>query len=132
MEQRHFYGKIFSIAIFFIVVFTFLVPLLVLSAAMTNDPGLPFIPFPGSTKIGNFCIIGGAANFAGHLTIADRTTVSGNTSIIRSIAEPGQHFTGVYPSMLHSAWEKNAAILRGLDKIRQRLRLLDKNKTTES
>jgi UDP-3-O-[3-hydroxymyristoyl] glucosamine N-acyltransferase len=86
----------------------------------------------GSTKIGNYCIIGGAANFAGHLIIADRTTVSGNTSIIRSITEPGQHFTGVYPSMLHSAWEKNAAILRGLDKIRQRLRLLDKNKNTES
>ncbi len=86
----------------------------------------------GSTKIGNFCIIGGAANFAGHLTIADRTTVSGNTSIIRSITEPGLHFTGVYPSMLHSAWEKNAAILRGLDKIRQRLRLLDKSKNTES
>ena len=80
----------------------------------------------GSTKIGDFCIIGGAANFAGHLTIADKTTVSGNTSIIRSITEPGQHFTGVYPSMPHSAWEKNAAILRGLDKIRQRLRLLDK------
>ena len=86
----------------------------------------------GSTKIGNFCIIGGAANFAGHLTIADRTTVSGNTSIIRSITEPGQHFTGVYPSMPHSAWEKNAAILRGLDKIRQRLRLLDKGKHSES
>ncbi|QWD72907.1 UDP-3-O-(3-hydroxymyristoyl)glucosamine N-acyltransferase [Polynucleobacter sp. UB-Raua-W9] len=86
----------------------------------------------GSTKIGNLCIIGGAANFAGHLSIADRTTVSGNTSIIRSITEPGQHFTGVYPSMLHSAWEKNAAILRGLDKIRQRLRLLDKGKRSES
>jgi len=85
----------------------------------------------GSTKIGNFCIIGGAANFAGHLTIADRTTVSGNTSIIRSITEPGQHFTGVYPSMPHSAWEKNAAILRSLDKIRQRLRLLDKDKSSE-
>ena len=86
----------------------------------------------GSTKIGHFCIIGGASNFAGHLTIADRTTVSGNTSIIRSITEPGQHFTGVYPSMPHSAWEKNAAILRGLDKIRQRLRLLDKGKHSES
>jgi UDP-3-O-[3-hydroxymyristoyl] glucosamine N-acyltransferase len=86
----------------------------------------------GSTQIGHYCIIGGAANFAGHLTIADRTTVSGNTSIIRSITEPGQHFTGVYPSMLHSAWEKNAAILRGLDKIRQRLRLLDKNQNKES
>jgi len=86
----------------------------------------------GSTKIGNFCIIGGAANFAGHLTIADRTTVSGNTSIIRSITEPGQHYTGVYPSMPHSTWEKNAAILRGLDKIRQRLRLLDKDRGSKS
>jgi UDP-3-O-[3-hydroxymyristoyl] glucosamine N-acyltransferase len=86
----------------------------------------------GSTQIGHFCIIGGAANFAGHLTIADRTTVSGNTSIIRSITEPGQHYTGVYPSMLHRAWEKNAAILRGLDKIRQRLRLLDKDRDAES
>ena len=86
----------------------------------------------GSTKIGHFCIIGGAANFAGHLTIADRTTISGNTSIIRSINEPGQHFTGVYPSMPHSSWEKNAAILRGLDKIRQRLRLLDKNQNRDS
>jgi len=85
----------------------------------------------GSTKIGNFCIIGGAANFAGHLTIADRTTVSGNTSIIRSINEPGQHYTGVYPSMLHGAWEKNAAILRGLDKIRQRLRSLDKSRNAQ-
>ena len=86
----------------------------------------------GSTKIGNFCIIGGASNFVGHITIADRTTISGNTTIIRSITESGQHFTGIYPSMLHSAWEKNAAILRGLDKIRQRLRLLDKSKGSGS
>lgn len=82
----------------------------------------------GSTKIGNYCVIGGYANFAGHLTIADRTTVSGGTSIIRSITEPGQHFTGVFPSMPHASWEKNTAIVRGLDKIRQRLRLLEDNK----
>ena len=83
----------------------------------------------GSTTIGSHCMIGGFANFAGHLKIADRTTVSGGTSIIRSIIEPGQHFTGVYPSMLHAAWEKNAAILRGLDKIRQRLRFLERGKS---
>ena len=82
----------------------------------------------GSTKIGNYCVIGGYANFAGHLSIADRTTVSGGTSIIRSITQPGQHFTGVFPSMPHPAWEKNSAILRGLDKIRQRLRLLEHKK----
>ncbi len=86
----------------------------------------------GSTKIGRYCIVGGAANFAGHLTIADHTTVSGNTSIIRSIIEPGQHFTGVYPSMPHSMWEKNTAIVRGLDKIRQRLRQLDRKNNNET
>jgi UDP-3-O-[3-hydroxymyristoyl] glucosamine N-acyltransferase len=83
----------------------------------------------GSTTIGNYCVIGGYASFAGHLTIADRTTVSGGTSIIRSITEPGQHFTGVYPSMPHASWEKNSAIARGLDKIRQRLRHLENTKT---
>ena len=30
------------------------------------------------------------------------------------------------PSMPHALWEKNAAILRGLDKIRQRIRDLEK------
>lgn len=81
----------------------------------------------GSTNIGKFCVIGGSANFAGHLQIADRTTVSGGTSITRSIKEPGQHFTSVFPFSTHAEWEKNAAIVRGLDKIRQRLRALEKN-----
>ena len=35
---------------------------------------------------------------------------------------------GLFPLDDNASWEKNAAILRGLDKIRQRLRLLDKSK----
>ncbi len=80
----------------------------------------------GSTSIGKFCVVGGSANFAGHLTIADKTTVSGGTSITRSITTPGQHFTSVFPFTTHAEWEKNAAIVRGLDKIRQRVRELEK------
>ncbi len=79
-----------------------------------------------NTTIGSYCVIGGNANFAGHLQIADRTTVSGGTPVIRSITEPGTHITGVFPSMPHSAWERNAAILRGLDKIRERIRSLER------
>jgi UDP-3-O-[3-hydroxymyristoyl] glucosamine N-acyltransferase len=82
----------------------------------------------GSTVIGKFCIVGGSANFAGHLQIADRTTVSGGTSITRSIKEAGQHFTSVFPFSTHAEWEKNAAIVRGLDKIRQRIRALEQKK----
>ena len=86
----------------------------------------------GSTSIGNYCVIGGNANFAGHLKIADRTTVSGGTPVIRSITEPGTHITGVFPSMPHATWEKNAAILRGLDKIRERIRELEHQKPDPS
>lgn len=80
----------------------------------------------GSTQVGDLCVIGGYSNFAGHLTIADRTTVSGGTSIIKSITTPGLHFTGVFPFTQHSQWEKNAAILRSLDKMRQQLKNLMK------
>ncbi len=79
----------------------------------------------GSTTVGKFCIIGGSANLAGHLKIADRTTVSGGTSITRSILEPGQHFTSVFPFTTHVEWEKNAAIVRGLDKLRKRIKALE-------
>ena len=79
----------------------------------------------GSTTIGKMCIIGGSANFAGHLTIADRTTISGGTNVIKSIDKPGQQFTSVYPMLPHADWEKNAAILRGLDKMRHRIRDLE-------
>jgi UDP-3-O-[3-hydroxymyristoyl] glucosamine N-acyltransferase len=58
------------------------------------------------------------------LQIAERTTVSGGTSITKSIKESGQHFTGVFPFIPHPRWEKNAAIIRGLDKIRQQIKEL--------
>jgi UDP-3-O-[3-hydroxymyristoyl] glucosamine N-acyltransferase len=80
----------------------------------------------GSVMIGKMCMIGGSSSIAGHLNIADRTTVSGGTTIIRSIDEPGQHFTSIFPMLPHANWEKNAAILRGLDKMREKIKDLEK------
>lgn len=80
----------------------------------------------GSTKVGRYCMIGGSANFAGHLTIADRTTISGGTSITKSIGKPGGHFTSVFPFLPHGEWERNAAILRGLSKLRDRVIQIEK------
>ncbi|MDR3379679.1 UDP-3-O-(3-hydroxymyristoyl)glucosamine N-acyltransferase [Cupriavidus basilensis] len=80
----------------------------------------------GSTKVGRFCVIGGSANFAGHLNIADRTTVSGGTSITKSISKPGGHFTSVFPVQPHGEWERTAATLRGLSKLRDRVIQLEK------
>ena len=76
----------------------------------------------GSTEVGSLCVIGGYTNFSGHLKIADRTTISGGTSITKSITTSGKHYTGVFPFTEHAQWEKNAAILRGIDKLRQQIK----------
>ncbi|MCC7006405.1 MAG: UDP-3-O-(3-hydroxymyristoyl)glucosamine N-acyltransferase [Ottowia sp.] len=78
----------------------------------------------GSTTIGKYCMVGGAANIAGHLTIADKVIISGGTAITKSIPAAG-HFTAVFPFMPHSEWEKNAAVLKQLSKLRARLRQIE-------
>jgi UDP-3-O-[3-hydroxymyristoyl] glucosamine N-acyltransferase len=78
----------------------------------------------GSVKIGNGCMIGGQSCIAGHLTIADRVTISGGTSIMKSISKSG-HYTSVFPLMPHTDWEKTAATLKGITKLRERIRHLE-------
>lgn len=81
----------------------------------------------GSTELGTMCIIGGYSNFSGHLKIAPRTTVSGGSSITKSITEPGGHYTGLFPYTTHAQWEKNAAIVRSADKLRRQIKDITQN-----
>ena len=79
----------------------------------------------GSTKIGANCTIGGAANIIGHLVIADGVHISAATTVTRSISEPGV-YSGPYPFEENSSWQKNAATLRQLSTLRERVRALEK------
>jgi UDP-3-O-[3-hydroxymyristoyl] glucosamine N-acyltransferase len=79
----------------------------------------------GSTKIGANCTIGGAANIIGHLNIVDGVHISAATTVTRSISEPGV-YSGLYPFEENSSWQKNAATLRQLNTLRERLRALEK------
>ncbi|HEX3138516.1 MAG TPA: UDP-3-O-(3-hydroxymyristoyl)glucosamine N-acyltransferase [Rhizobacter sp.] len=79
----------------------------------------------GSTIIGSRCIIGGAAMVMGHLTLADGVIISAGSAVTRSILKPGT-YTGFFPIDDNAAWEKNAATLRGLHAMRERLRALEK------
>lgn len=79
----------------------------------------------GSTRIGAHCTVGGAASIVGHLQIADHVHISACTLITRSIAKPGQ-YTGVFPFDDNASWEKNAATLRQLYSLRERLKALEK------
>ncbi|MBO9644600.1 MAG: UDP-3-O-(3-hydroxymyristoyl)glucosamine N-acyltransferase [Pseudacidovorax sp.] len=79
----------------------------------------------GSADIGAQCTIGGGAVVLGHLKLADGVHVSAATVVTRSILKPGQ-YTGVFPIDDNAAWERNAATLRHLHQLRERLRALEK------
>lgn len=79
----------------------------------------------GSTRIGSRCLIGGAAMILGHIEIGDGVTVSGASFIGKSIKTPGV-YTSTQPQMPHDEWLKNAAQLRHLADMRDRIRALEK------
>jgi UDP-3-O-[3-hydroxymyristoyl] glucosamine N-acyltransferase len=82
----------------------------------------------GSATIGAYCTFGGRAGVLGHLTIADHVHISSSSLVTRSILKPG-HYTGVFPIDDNAAWEKNAATLKQLHKLRERLKALEKKGT---
>ena len=79
----------------------------------------------GSATIGAHCTFGGSANVLGHLTIVDHVHVSAATTVTRSILRPGQ-YTGLYPIDDNATWEKNAATLKQLYRLRERVKALEK------
>lgn len=79
----------------------------------------------GSATIGRFCTAGGGAIILGHLELVDHVRVSAATVITRSILKPGT-YSGMFPFDDNAAWEKNAATLRQLHALRDRLRALEK------
>lgn len=79
----------------------------------------------GSARIGRHCTVGGGAIILGHLELVDHVHVSAATVVSRSIRQPGQ-YSGVFPFDDNASWEKNAATLRQLHAMRDRLRALEK------
>lgn len=78
----------------------------------------------GSATIGAHCTIGGAAVVLGHLAIADHVNISAASVVTRSIHKAG-HYTGLFPIDDNAQWEKNAAVLKRLHRVRERVRALE-------
>ena len=83
----------------------------------------------GSARIGRHCTAGGGAIILGHLELCDHVHVTAATVITRSIHKPGR-YSGLFPFDDNASWEKNAATLRQLHALRDRLRALEKNTKT--
>jgi UDP-3-O-[3-hydroxymyristoyl] glucosamine N-acyltransferase len=84
----------------------------------------------GSATIGAHCTVGGGAIVLGHLRLADGVHISAASVVTRSILKPGQ-YSGVFPIDDNASWEKNAATLRQLHALRDRLRAVEKTHKTE-
>jgi UDP-3-O-[3-hydroxymyristoyl] glucosamine N-acyltransferase len=78
----------------------------------------------GSARIGRLCRIGGASGIAGHLTIADNVEISAHTLVTKSITEAGT-YTGAYPFESNRDWRRNAASLRNLGGLTERVRAME-------
>ncbi|MFT4195367.1 UDP-3-O-(3-hydroxymyristoyl)glucosamine N-acyltransferase [Ottowia sp.] len=79
----------------------------------------------GSARIGAHCTVGGAGMILGHLTIADHVHISSASIVTRSILKPG-HYTGFFPIDENGAWEKNAATLKHIHGLRERVMRLER------
>jgi UDP-3-O-[3-hydroxymyristoyl] glucosamine N-acyltransferase len=80
----------------------------------------------GSATIGAHCTVGGGGIVLGHLRLADGVHVSAATTVTRSLLKPGQ-YTGLFPIDDNAAWEKNAATLKQLHALRERLKQTEKS-----
>jgi UDP-3-O-[3-hydroxymyristoyl] glucosamine N-acyltransferase len=78
----------------------------------------------GSTTIGRHCMIGGAVGIAGHVTLADYVIVTAKSGVSKSLLKPGL-YTSAFPAVNHADWNRSAALLRNIDKLRDRIRALE-------
>lgn len=79
----------------------------------------------GSVTLQDGVVVGGAAMIAGHVTIASGAVISGGSLVMKNITKPGQ-YTSVFPLEEHSHWLHNAAQIRHLAKLAERVSELEK------
>ena len=79
----------------------------------------------GSAKIGRYCLIGGGAGILGHLSVADRVTITARALVTHSIRSAGEYSSGV-PLQESRQWRRNAARFKHLDDLARRLQAIEK------
>ncbi|KWF12177.1 UDP-3-O-(3-hydroxymyristoyl)glucosamine N-acyltransferase [Burkholderia pseudomultivorans] len=78
----------------------------------------------GSTTIGRHCMIGGAVGIAGHVTLGDYVIITAKSGVSKSLPKAGI-YTSAFPAVDHGEWNRSAALVRNLDKLRDRIKALE-------
>jgi UDP-3-O-[3-hydroxymyristoyl] glucosamine N-acyltransferase len=79
----------------------------------------------GSTQIGKSCIIGGGVAMNGHLSITDNVVITGDSMVMRDIAEAGIYSSGI-PATQNKQWLKNTAHMLKISDLFKRVKQLEK------
>jgi UDP-3-O-[3-hydroxymyristoyl] glucosamine N-acyltransferase len=78
----------------------------------------------GSTTIGKHCMLGGAVGVAGHVTLGDYVIVTAKSGVSKSLPKAGI-YTSAFPAVENAQWNRSAALMRNLDKMRDRIKALE-------
>jgi UDP-3-O-[3-hydroxymyristoyl] glucosamine N-acyltransferase len=78
----------------------------------------------GSVNIGKYVVIAGSCAINGHLSICDKVQITGFSMVTKSITEPGIYSSGA-PAAPTREWQRNAVQLRNIDKLYQRVKMLE-------
>ncbi len=79
----------------------------------------------GSTKVGKHCMFSGQVGIVGHLQIADRTIITAQSGISKSITKPGEVYMGS-PAFDANKYRKAFIHFRNLDALAQRVAGLER------
>ena len=79
----------------------------------------------GSTRVGTYCLIGGAVGIVDNIVIADQVEITAMSLVSQSIPEKGRYSsgTGLMPG---KEWKRSIVGFRKLDELIKRIRRLEK------
>ncbi len=78
----------------------------------------------GSTNIGKYVVIAGTCVVNGHIDICDKVQITGFSMVTKSITQAGVYSSGM-PVQLNREWQKNTVRLRQIDKLVDRVKILE-------
>ncbi len=81
----------------------------------------------GSARIGRYVLIAGGCGISGHIDIADRVTIAADSTVMKSITEPGATWSANVPARPIRDWQRNMAHLNRIDRLARRVRELEQN-----
>jgi len=84
----------------------------------------------GSTRVGEYCLIGGGVSIRDNIEVVDNVMLTGRTLVSSAIREPGAYSSGILVDKTKN-WRKNALRFKQLDELAKRLAKLEKTLAAE-